>query len=96
MNKAVSIAICLAMVVGCAVGYACNHTEREYYADAMVTAVSDCGSVDVVNVVDDDGMAYSFYADANGYHVGDSVRLEMSNNATPDRYDDAITGAVTL
>ena len=96
MNKAIYIAICLVMVVGCAVGYACNHTEREYYADATVTSISDFGSVDMVNVVDDDGMAYSFYADANGYNVGDSVRLAMSNSATPDRYDDTITRAVTL
>ena len=88
--KAIVITIfVLAMFVAgiCAVHEA--HKEQTYGVDAMVTAIDD-----TIHVVDSDGMAYQFYGE--GYQVNQTVRLIMSNNCSPDRYDDKVIGAVTL
>lgn len=89
MNKS----ICLALAVWLAIfgiGYSKSHTEKTYGADATVMEV--VGST--VSVVDETGEGWQFYGE--GYHVGEPVRLIMSNSATPDRIDDTILRAVTL
>lgn len=95
-SKAIIIGICLSVVCVMGVcGFNANHTEKTYGVDGTITAIESCGSITEIYTVDSDGMAYSFYADdADSYKVNDSVRLIMSNSATPDRYDDAVIGAV--
>ena len=88
--KTIAVAICMFAVVVIGVyGWYDSHTEKTYGVDATVTAIAN----DEVYVVDSEGMAYSFYGD--DYQVRDSIRLIMSNNRTPDRHDDVVTGAVT-
>lgn len=75
----------LILLVTIALFCACSYVERHYYRDAKVTSVSG----QLIEVEDKCGFTWEFYAD--GYRVGDEVRMLMDTHCTESNiYDDEI------